>query len=54
MTNADAIQLALNALLSCRLEGDGWSGPLMIYDEVKVQEAIKALNKRLGEDATDG
>ena len=50
MTSADAMQLAMNALLSCRIEGDGWSGPLMIYDEAKVQEAIKALNKHLGED----
>jgi hypothetical protein len=47
MTSADAMQLAMNALLSCRLEGDGWSGPSQVYDEGKVQEAIKALRNFL-------
>ena len=47
MTSADAMQLALKALLSCRLEGDGWSGPSQFYDETKVQEAISALRRFL-------
>jgi hypothetical protein len=44
MTRADAMQIALDALLTCRLEGDGWSGPNQVYDEAKVQSAIKALD----------
>lgn len=39
----EALRLALEALKTCQIDGDGWSGPDFWFDDEKVGKAIAAI-----------
>ena len=43
----EALRLALEALKTCQIDGDGWSGPHYDFDDVKVGKAIAAIKQAL-------
>lgn len=49
----EALKLALEALKTCQIDGDGWSGPHYWFDSEKVGKAIAAIKQALANDALD-
>lgn len=47
MNKDEALRLALEALKTCQIDGDGWSGPHYYFDGKKVGKAIIAIRQAL-------
>lgn len=45
----EALRLALEALKTCQVDGDGWSGPHYWFDGEKVGKAIAAIKQALAQ-----